>query len=103
MRNEGIEELPADREGGSLLHVDAAFTSGGSTNRQESDRSRLTRRGCSATCPYHWHCSRGRQGRQSRMRTSYATRRLLSASRRCSVGESRCPLSVSSRCASCGC
>ena len=46
--------------------------------------STLTWRGFAVARPFHWHCSRRGQGRQLRVLAPYTTRRLPSASRRCS-------------------
>ena len=44
----------------------------------------LTWRGFVVAVPFHWHCWRSGQGRHLRMLAPYTTRRLPSASRRCS-------------------
>ncbi len=50
--------------------------------------STLTWRSFAVALPFHWHCSRRGQGRQLRMLAPYTTRRLPSASWRCSCGSS---------------
>lgn len=52
--------------------------------------STLTWRGFVVALPFHWHCSRREQERQLRMLAPYTTRRLPSASRRCSCGSNVC-------------
>ena len=59
------------------------------TNRQHlaaTTIDRLGKRGFAVAPPFHWHCSRNGQGRQLRMLAPYTTRRLPSASLRCSCG-----------------
>ena len=51
----------------------------------------LTWRGFAVALPCPRHCSRSGQGRQLRMLAAYTTRRLPSASRRCSWADSDCP------------
>jgi len=50
--------------------------------------STLTWRGLAVALPFHWHCARSGQGRQLRRLAPYTTRKLPSASRRCSCGSS---------------
>jgi hypothetical protein len=76
------------------LHTSAPVFSAAPISRSRSGAeptgsgcsSTLTWRGFLVALPCHWHCSRTAQGRQLRMLAPYTTRRLPSASRRCSCG-----------------
>jgi hypothetical protein len=76
------------------LHTGAPVLSAAPISRSRSGAepttsgwsSTLAWRGFWVVLPCHWHCSRSGQGRQLRMLAPYTTRRLPSASRRCSCG-----------------
>ena len=55
-------------------------------NDQRMEQDAHAGSGLRVSLPCHWHCSRRGQGRQLRMLAAYTTRRLPSASLRCSCG-----------------